>query len=74
MVLLSLWIYILIGIGLILFGVFAYLCFLWTNRGVPNRQNIMTGIQVSALHMFKVFLYCTLIFIFIYIFFYLYGK
>jgi len=64
---LSLWIYILIIISAILFGVFAYLCFLWTNRGAANRQNIMAGIQVSVLHTFKVFLYCTLIFALIYL-------
>lgn len=74
MVLLSFWLYLLIGLGLVLFVAFAYLCFLWTSREVINRQNIITGIQVSALHIFKVFLYCVLIFILVYLFFYLYGK
>ncbi|PIU16029.1 hypothetical protein COT20_01000 [bacterium (Candidatus Gribaldobacteria) CG08_land_8_20_14_0_20_39_15] len=74
MVLLSLWIYILIGFALTVFGVFTWLCFVWTNRDTLNRQNIITGIQVAALHTFKIFLYCSLIFILIYIFFYIYGK
>lgn len=74
MVLLSFWIYLLIGLGLVIFIAFAYLCFLWTNRGAANRQNIITGIQVSALHIFKVFAYCVLIFTLVYLFFYIYGK
>jgi len=74
MTLLSFWVYLLIGLGLVIFAVFSYLCFLWTNRDVANRQNIMTGIQVAALHIFKVFSYCVLIFTLIYLFFYIYGK
>lgn len=74
MALLSFWVYLLIGLGLVVFGIFSYLCFLWTNRGAANRQNIITGIQVAALHIFKVFSYCVLIFTLVYLFFYLYGK
>ena len=74
MALLSFWVYLLIGLGLIIFAVISYLGFLWTNRGEANRQNIITGIQVAALYIFKVFAYCVLIFILIYLFFYIYGK
>ncbi|MEK7173267.1 MAG: hypothetical protein AAB723_02885 [Patescibacteria group bacterium] len=74
MALLSFWVYLLIGLGLVIFAVSAYLCFVWTSREVVNRQNVMTGIQVAALHIFKIFGYGVLIFILVYLFFYIYGK
>ncbi|OIO48696.1 hypothetical protein COX74_02660 [bacterium (Candidatus Gribaldobacteria) CG_4_10_14_0_2_um_filter_41_16] len=74
MALLSFWVYLLIGLGLIIFAVISYLGFLWTNRDLVNRQNVMTGVQMAALHIFKFFGYGVLIFILVYLFFYIYGK
>ena len=67
MTLIFLWAGILFIMGIIIFGVFAYLCFVWTYRKTPNFQNIMTGVQVSALYVFKIFFYSVLIFIIIYL-------
>jgi len=67
MTLIFLWAGILLIMGIIIFGVFAYLCFVWTYRKTPNFQNIMTGVQVSALYVFKIFFYSVLIFIIIYL-------
>lgn len=67
MTLIFLWSSILFVLGIILFGVFAYLCFVWTYRKTPNFQNIMTGVQVAALYVFKIFFYCALIFILTYL-------
>jgi len=64
---LSLWVKILIVLGLALFGVWAYMCDLWTERDPKKLTNIIGGIMLASLCFFKVFLLATIIFSVIYL-------
>lgn len=52
--------------GLLFFGIFSYVCLLWTDRDPKEKQNIMTGVIVSCLYSFKVFFIGTIILIIVY--------
>ena len=47
----------------IFFGVFAYLCLLWTNRRKDKLGTIMTGVMVSLIYTFKIVLVGTVFFV-----------
>lgn len=64
---LSLWVKILIVLGLAMLGVWAYMCDLWTERDPKKYRNIIGGIMISSFCFFKVFLLVTIIFSVVYL-------
>lgn len=64
---LSLWVWILIGLGSVFFIGFAIACDLWTERDPKKFQNIIAGVMISSIIAFKVFVLATIIFSVVYL-------